>query len=59
MIQLDSDSAYGSTVNVNLGSQGIASATLLATDSTGRYAYVNFTTGPFTGQTLLFPFGSN
>ena len=40
MIQLDSDSTYGSTVSVNLGSQGIVSATFLGTDTTGRYGYL-------------------
>jgi hypothetical protein len=59
MIQLINPSlpdSFGLVVNVSTGS-GMMTAILNGTDASGMYGNVTFTSGPWTGQTCLFPFG--
>ena len=48
---------FGLTVNVVAGA-GMQTAVLNGTDASGMYGNVTFTSGPWTGQTCLFPFGA-
>jgi len=59
MIQLINPSlpdSFGLVVNVSTGS-GMMTAILNGTDASGMYGNVTFTSGPWTGQSYLFPVG--
>jgi hypothetical protein len=48
---------FGLTVNVVTGS-GMQTAVLNGTDASGMYGNITLTSGPWSGQTCLFPFGA-
>jgi hypothetical protein len=58
MIQLTDPTVadiFGLTVNVLTG-QGMMTAILNGVDTSGQYGNITFTSGPWSGQTCLFPF---
>jgi hypothetical protein len=50
--------AYGASVSVLIPAGGYVNATFNNLDASGQYGWVTFTSGPYNGQTLLFPFRS-